>query len=275
MAVDLGDVVPLSVRVYDSAGDLADATAVDLTVTLPDGTADVIGTIPSTSTGVYEYEYATTEVGRHVVRWVASGVNASSFVDVFNVQPADPGFLIGIEELKQHLNLTDEDVATEGEELRRFLASASQTVENLIGPVSRRTVVETHYGACGPLLVLRQRPVLSVTSMSDVYGSTYVSTDWDLNSDTGILRVAYAGSFSQWSGDVTVTYVAGRESVPSDVQEAVAELVRDSRSASQAGGGGRAFGQPEGEAAFTAGRPAVPPYVLSKLEPYLLGPSVA
>lgn len=271
MATDLGDVVALSVNVRDSSGALADATTVTLTVTLPDGTADEVGTITSTTPGVYEYDYLTTQVGRHVVRWVATGVNASVFVDVFNVEAADPGFLVGLSEVKEHLGRTDTD---DDEELRRVLAAATGVVEGLIGPVARRTVTETHYGASTPL-VLRYAPVLSVTSMSDTYGSTYVSTDWDLHSASGLLRTAYGGSFSRWSGDVTVTYVVGRSEVPPAVRLATLELVRHMWE-SQSGGGGDRPDYPgqEFDQAPSAGY-LVPNRVAELLRPYLLGPVVA
>lgn len=59
------------------------------------------------------------------------------------------------------------------------------------------------------------------------------------------------------------------------LQFAVYELVRDMWAGTQAGGGGREFGQAAAdvEAQFTAGRPALPPYVVTLLSPFV--PAVA
>ncbi|MBX6358141.1 MAG: hypothetical protein IRZ05_20120, partial [Micromonosporaceae bacterium] len=75
MAWDLGDVVPLSVTVTSASGQPEDATAVHLTITLPDGSTVTQGPIASTSPGVYDYDYATMQAGVHRVRWVATGNN--------------------------------------------------------------------------------------------------------------------------------------------------------------------------------------------------------
>ena len=267
---DLGDVVPLSVTVRDADGNPANATAVTLTVTLPDGTTGYSGTITPTSTGVYEHDYATTVEGRHVARWVATGSNASSFVDVFNVDPADPGYLVSLADLRDHLQLDDTDLLTHGEELRRALRSASATVEALIGPVVPRTVVETLPTFSGRYVWLSTTPVLTLTSAT-TSGVSVDITGWTV--ETGG-RVD-AGYVTTRSG-LVLTYRAGRATVPPEAREATVELVRDRVSFSQAGGGGRRFRQlPDDDVSFSSGRPAVPPYVYGLLEPLLLPPAVA
>ncbi len=74
---DLGDVASLAVAITDSAGAAANAGAVVLTVTLPDGTT-VTPTVTNAATGSYTASYTPTLPGRHGVRWVATGANASA-----------------------------------------------------------------------------------------------------------------------------------------------------------------------------------------------------
>jgi hypothetical protein len=101
---DLGDVVPLAVLLTDNAGAAADAGAMVLTVTLPDGTI-VNPAITHGATGSYSATLATTQAGRHTLRWVATGANAAAYADEFDVQAADPGLIIGLDYARAGLQL--------------------------------------------------------------------------------------------------------------------------------------------------------------------------
>ena len=72
MAYDLGDVATLAVQIKDSTGTLANAGALAATITLPDGTTTT-PTVSNPSTGNYQISYITTQLGRHGIRWVATG----------------------------------------------------------------------------------------------------------------------------------------------------------------------------------------------------------
>lgn len=85
---DLGDVVSLAVAITDSTGAAANAGAVTCTITLPDDTTDT-GTVTNTAVGQYAVVYTPPQSGRYTVEWVATGANASAFVDTFTV--AAPG----------------------------------------------------------------------------------------------------------------------------------------------------------------------------------------
>lgn len=81
---DLGDVVSLSFEIRDSSGVLADASAVTLTMTLPDGTTQPLNpTHPST--GVYTATYSPPGIGRYRACLVATGANAGSHTTGFTV----------------------------------------------------------------------------------------------------------------------------------------------------------------------------------------------
>lgn len=85
---DLGDVVTLTFEIRDTSGALADATAVTLTVTLPDGTPQPL-TPTHPSTGTYQANYTPSATGRYVARLVATGANAGAFTTGFTVTTAE------------------------------------------------------------------------------------------------------------------------------------------------------------------------------------------
>ena len=77
MAVfDLGDVANLTVTVRTTAGVIANAGAVTCTITKPDGTTTTASVV-NTTTGIYSAGFTPPTAGRHLVRWVATGANAS------------------------------------------------------------------------------------------------------------------------------------------------------------------------------------------------------
>lgn len=83
----LGSVVPLTFNVKDADGNLADAAAVTLTVTRPDGTTAIL-VVDHPAVGDYRADYVPVQTGWHVARLVATGANAGSIEDAFEVTPA-------------------------------------------------------------------------------------------------------------------------------------------------------------------------------------------
>jgi hypothetical protein len=208
---DLADQVPLTVQITDAAGVPADAGSVVLTITLPDGST-VSPAVSSPSTGKYQVDFVPSMPGRHSVKWVASGANASAFSDVFDVRAAFPPYIVSLLDTKRHLNLSS---SVDDEELRSFIEAATRVVENVVGPVVVRSVSEVH-ASPGRLLVLGQTPVLSLTSISPVSvgGVSYSSTDVDVDLATGVVRLL---SGRRFAGPLRVVYTAGRVSVPASM----------------------------------------------------------
>lgn len=218
---DVGDVVTIGVVVRDSAGAAADATDVTVTVTAPDGslsTPDVV----RTAVGTYEAGFLVQMPGRWGYRFVATGANTSSHADVFNV--LDPANLpvVSLGEAKDMLKIS----ATSSDEiLRRFIDAATQAGESHTRRVfGRRTVTETHYQG-GMFLILKQVPVLSVSSVlvngEAVSGWGVVNAKSGLVTRDGTLR----SSFWQDS-PTTVTYVAGYQQQPAYDRQGVLEMIR-------------------------------------------------
>lgn len=223
MSYDLGDVVPLTVEVRDANGALANAGAITLTITKPDGTS----TSPSPSnpsTGIYQFDYAPTAAGRHDVRWVATGTNASAYTDAFDVRAQTPPLMFSLADGKEILNLS---VSTFDAKIRGLIESTTNAVEYLVGPVARQTFSE-RYEASGffSKLVLRKPPVISIQSIVPIMlgGLTYSVTDLDVDGDTGIIQNKNGKAFI---GPLRIAYTAGRVTMPAGIRDGGRYILKD------------------------------------------------
>lgn len=263
MAYDLGDVVTV-VWVFGSA-----ATVV-ATVTLPDGTT-ASATVSGTST--YTATYTSVQAGRHVMRMVASGAAVGAHTDTFDVLPADPGFIVSMQDVRDALNIPT-GVTANDEELRRFLAAATPVVEEIAGPVVRATKTWTTSGGRTALAVPHSQ-LASVSSVV-VNGSTLTpGSDYITDLPSGLI---YAGTRSAPSrfaaGDVVITYVVGA-GAGSNVWLAACELVRFWWQQGQQTQGRPAFGGTVdvGDYVSSAGY-AVPRRVIELLSPNAPAPGI-
>lgn len=185
-----------------------------------------------------------------------------------------------VDDLKTHLNLTDD---THDTELGTMLDAAIEVVEGLIGPLDLTPVTERHRHVNSDHIILQRMPVGSLTAVSSVtYGveSPYTVTDFDLDTDTGILRSTYG----YWlTGDFAVTYTTGRYETPAAVRLAVliiaAHLWETQRmpgfqsSDSLPAGFGGADGIQDASPIGTGY--AIPNRALELLRPHLLGRQIA
>jgi len=243
VAYDLGDLVPLRVLVKDSAGAAANATSVSVTITAPNGTTST-STVSPTTTGQYDYTYTPTTAGRYLVRWVATGTNASSYTDAFTVNdPADLS-LLSLTDAKAYLNVTS---TSSDEELRQFILEASDIAERLTGrQLRRRTVVASFSNDGTEAVVLDVLPAASITSVTENGVTLTAGTDYVADLVAGVIRRGTTLTPLVWAtgrGHITVTYVAG-EANPSPtaqllVKELTRHLWRTQRGASPMGMGGQ------------------------------------
>lgn len=215
MSFDLGAVVPLGTTVRDASGVLANAGAMSLTITLPDATTVTVPAVTPTSTGTYAYDYPTVQAGRHVVRWVATGVNAGAYTDVFDVRDAAPPLLFSLAAAKAKLDIPMTSTSVD-DELREFIEATTQCVEYFVGAVVRRTVQQVVQGGRYSV-VLHTRPVLSVTSIVGIqpWQMPINVSALDIDTTTGIVRRTDILPF--WQGEYRATYIAGRTAVPANV----------------------------------------------------------
>lgn len=125
---DLGDVVPLTIDIRDPSGALANAGTVTLTITLPDETT-ASPAVANPTIGRYQVDYVAPQSGRYVIRWVATGTNASAHVDTFEVLPPPfPPWPPLLEDLKADLNISASDTRDDLN-LATDLAAARAVVE--------------------------------------------------------------------------------------------------------------------------------------------------
>lgn len=274
--LDLGDIYPATVEVRNAAGVLVNAASVTFTFTLPDqSTSSPAPANPST--GRYEHDLVTSQLGLHRFRAVSTAP-ASAFADVFNVHSLEAFAFVGLAEVKKHLNIPA-TITTYDEELRDFTLSACEVVEDIVGPVARRTFTQTFSGRGERTILLSRRPVMSVISVT-VDGTAV--TDFSVTPH-GVLTRATAYSAGSWpSGvdNIVVQYVAGRTAASAAAIDGTNELIRINWRPQQGGnfgvfdvGGDRAGGAPPaGEIRLGF---FVPNTVMQRLQPSARGPHVA
>jgi hypothetical protein len=140
--------------------------------------------------------------------------------------------IVTYQDVKTHLNLTDDGDAFE---LTRFIDAASDIVEQIVGPLSDSTYTETHDATNRSVLVLNHFPVQSVQSVVEsVWGASRTLTaqpvgsagfGYTMAAESGVMERRFYGGPSRFCGPVTVTYTAGRGSVPAAVQLATLVIV--------------------------------------------------
>jgi hypothetical protein len=227
MAYDLADIVPLTVRTYDSSGALANAGSVTLTVTHVGTSTSYIPTVSNPTTGTYQADFTPVLSGYYKVRWVATGANTSGYSDVFHVYDATPSYLISLPETRSLLRLT---TTTNDEDLRPFMEAVTEVIErHLDETIAPRTFIEDDLdirpSRWGNSISLRHTPVVSLTSIVSVTNLfTWQVADFHLDKTTGLITSLP----STWGlfGDVTITYLAGQSVIPAHIQQAARIIVQ-------------------------------------------------
>lgn len=274
---DLGDAVPLT---FSSGSADTGATPV-CTVTLPDAST-ATPSVLHTGPGAYAASYTTTQSGRHFVRWVGTGTNASAFTDVFDVHSVTGGpQLFSLDEGRKALR-EPTDSSLDNEELRGYIITATRVVEDVYGPVVPQTIVQTFDG--GRRALQCDTSITSITSVTESGSSLVVATDFTVDYDAGILtRGTYAGSvFAEptvsdpatfpavWAfgiQNIVVTYRAGVATtgvIPEHVRKAGRIILRSLWQPEQQANR-PAFGSPDVEAVSTPSGLPIPRAALELL----------
>ncbi len=133
---------------------------------------------------------------------------------------------ITLAEAKTHLNIS---VSTYDTELADYILAAEDLASAVLnGPVSTASYTDTYDGGNQFGIVLRNRPVISVQSVT-MFGVTVDPTNWHLD-DAGVLWYVigyYAkGGFYTGVGNVQVSYTAGYSPVPARIKHGVKETLR-------------------------------------------------
>ena len=155
-----------------------------------------------------------------------------------------PTTLVQLADVKAHLNIenNDDDV-----ELQTFITAATEKVQEITGPVLTRTVTEYRSGGT-PEIVLKQRPVTSVTSVVELIGNTsYTLTEAAFGAGTTNYHFAFDADkaeiarrfaalpacFAPGEDNIKIVYVAGYATIPSAIRLGTLALIQHWWSASQ------------------------------------------
>lgn len=231
---EVGQIVEWTLHTYVSRatqqlGDLAETPTA--TVTLPDGTT-AAATVARTGLGTYRATLTTTLPGRHTVRWTSTTASDDTpYTDIADVWPADPRLIISLADARAALN---NPPTTADDEIRLYIAAATEQIEDRIGPVLADTVTETRSGDGRLCIALDKLPTAIASVVED--GTTLAATAYSLD-ESGILwRGSHKGG-GCWSStstrNVVITYTVGGTTVAPGVVKAAREMVKHQYGVSQ------------------------------------------
>jgi uncharacterized phiE125 gp8 family phage protein len=219
MSFEVGQTVTAQTVVTTLAGTPVNTPAVTLTVTAPDGTVTTPAVTNTGAGGVYTALVPATLPGTYLLSWVASGSITAAHQDQFYV--STPGVqIISLADAKAQINAR---TAVNDNEIRDYIDAVTNLVEGVTGPVLPREHVEMctpFWGSNGEMITLANVPVVSVTSIVSTQPDfpAPLLSDLILNPQNGMLSRIWSRSPSYpGRGQVRVTYIAGRSSVPPSV----------------------------------------------------------
>lgn len=181
--------------------------------------------------------------------------------------------ILSLADAKAQLDITS---TSHDSELQAYIDALTASIERFVGPVENRNVSEVIEGR-STTLCLSSVPAVSLTTILPVLtaGEAVDVTDVHLDGATGIVRRLDGGTFR--GGLWTVTYVAGRGTVPATINLAARILLQHLWRTQY----GAARGNVGGGDDFDVNEPvpgwgyAIPNRVLQLLEPYKVPPAVA
>ncbi|GGU90971.1 hypothetical protein GCM10010275_29970 [Streptomyces litmocidini] len=162
------------------------------------------------------------------------------------------------------------------DELTVYIEALTEVIEGFVGPIEAREVVE-QADARGQTLALLQVPALSLTSFSPVLSGGSAVDVAGLHLDGASGAVGRLDGAAWTGGPWTVTYQAGRTTVPASLTVAARLLLQHWWRTRY----GAARGNPGGGEDYDVNEPvpgygyAIPNRVLQLLEPYRRPPVVA
>jgi hypothetical protein len=209
-----GQPIRLSTTVKDLTGTLVNASTLTLTVSKPDASTQAYASPTNDGTGLYHQDIPTADLtlnGHYSYKWVATGTGAGVSYSVFEVFDPLEVSVLSLQDAKDHLNIPQTNT-TYDSELQSKIATIQASLEKLTGgPIITRSVTERV--SCpfrSGELAVRQRPMVAVTSITDVASGTAQSTsDLDVDTNSGIIRRKLGLPFLGRGGAYTVVYTAG------------------------------------------------------------------
>ena len=220
----LGQPIRLSTTVRDVTGTLVNATTLTLVVKLAqaDGSLLTTGTYASPtldSTGNYHQDIPVTDlavIGHYQYAWTATGTGAGVSFGDFDVFDPFETAVLPLADGKDALNIPQATTGSDAE-IAQYIATIESNLEKATGGplVNRAITAERAEMMSGQTVIaVRQRPLVSVTSITSASGGTIdISGGLKLDVNAGLIRrplgLPFYGPFFAWLPECYVTYVAG------------------------------------------------------------------
>lgn len=219
-----GQPVRLSTTVEDVTGTLVNATALTLTVQKPDASTQAYSSPVNDSTGLYHQDVPVSDLsgssgglGHYQYKWTSTGTGAGESFGEFDVFDPFEASVLPLQDAKDALNIP-QATTTSDNEIAQYVATIESMLERMTGgPLVNRTITAERAELLSDytVLVVRQRPLVSVTSIVSVASGQAIdiSAGLDIDANAGTVRrklgYPFYGPYFTWLPSVTVTYVAG------------------------------------------------------------------
>jgi hypothetical protein len=221
----LGQPVRVSTTVRDVTGTLVNAGALTLLVKLAqaDGTQLTTGTYATPvndGTGLYHQDIPVTDLtatGHYQYTWTSTGTGAGVSFGEFDVFDALlETSVLPLQDAKDQLNIPQATTTSDGE-IQSYIATIESALRRYTGgPLVNKVITAERAELLSnqTVILVRQRPLVSVTSITSASGGTIdISAGLDLDVNAGTIRrklgLPFFGPFFTWLPQVNVTYVAG------------------------------------------------------------------
>ena len=222
----LGQPVRLSTTVRDVTGALVNAGSLTLLVKVraADGSMTTTGTYGSPvndSTGLYHQDVPTSDltiIGHYQYAWTSTGTGAGVSFGEFDVFDPFEVSVLPMQDAFDALNITSAAAQqSSANEIAAYLATIRSSIEQMTGgPMVNTQVTErAELQGSNTVLLVRQRPLVSVVSVTSVASGTAIdiSSGLDIDANAGTIRrklgYPFYGPYFQWLPSMLVTYVAG------------------------------------------------------------------
>ena len=218
--------IPITVkqRNVDGTYSLVNAGSVTTVVKLAntDGTTTTTGTYTTPvndSTGNYHQDIPAadlTVLGHYQYTVTTTGAGAGVIPGDFDVFDPFETAVLPLQDAKDQLNIPQATTANDAE-IQSYIATIETSLEAMTGgPLVNRSITErAQLDGTYTVLQVRQRPLVSVTSIVSVASGLPIdiSAGLDLDTNAGTIRrrlgYPFYGPFFVWLPAMTITYVAG------------------------------------------------------------------
>src|SRR5215510_11837522 len=173
----LNQPIRVSTTVRDVTGTLVNATTLTLLVKVQaaDGSQTTTGTYPSPAndgTGLYHQDVPASDLqilGHYQYTWTATGTGAGVSFGDFDVFDPFEVAVLPLQDAKDALNIP-QGTTTYDTEITQYVATIQRSLERMTGgPLTNRAISErAELQGAYTVLLVRQRPIVSVTSIVSV-----------------------------------------------------------------------------------------------------------